>query len=605
MLEVPATPSRIIDSRHPSFHVNTFDWEKWRLSYEGGEAFRERYLKQLSSREDAPDFARRKDMTPIPTFAKSAIRDIRNAIFQRMRDIMRVGGSEKYRRAINGLDLGVDRRGSTMNAFLGMKVLEDLLVMGRVGVFVDSSVVSGDTLADARDARPYLYSYAVEDILSWSCTRPEEPSEFQSILLRDTCLNFDERTMLPLTTFQRYRMMWIDKNTGLVNLQFYDQNGREIDRDGQPTLAPTVLELTRIPFAMIDIGESLMKDVCEYQIAILNLVSTDVNFAVNANFAFYTEQRDLGRKGGHLKHVSSADGTSTAGGQGSNDEDIKVGATQGRAYDKNMDRPGYIHPSPEPLQVSIQLQEKLEADIRKLVNLAVVSVATRTSAESKSLDNQGLEAGLSYIGLKLESAERLISEFWAAYEDKVPSRRDIPLIKYPDRYSLKTDSDRIEEATMLAALMFKVPGREVKREIAKLIVQTLLGGKVNVETIDKITAEIQDAKYLTSDPTTIIQAVQAGLAGEQTGSIALGFQDDEYLQARKDHAERVARIAESQGIGNGNQGGSGDPASRGVPDLSANPSGAGADEKAASRDTTLRDNTKPPVRGDGKPKIEA
>lgn len=599
MLEVPASPTRIIDSRHPSFHVSTFDWEKWRIAYEGGEPFRERYLKQLSSREDTADFARRKEMTPIPTFAKAAIRDIRNAIFQRMRDILRTGGSEKYRRAINGLDLGVDRRGSTMNAFLGMKVLDELLVMGKVGVFVDSTVVAGDTLADAKNARPYLYSYAVEDILSWSCTRPEDPSEFQSLLLRDTCLNFDERTMLPLTTFQRYRLMWIDKATGLVNLQFYDENGREIDRNGVPTLEPAVLELTRIPFALIDIGESLMKDVCEYQIAILNLVSTDVNFAFNANFAFYTEQRDLGKKGAHLKHVSSADGTSTTGGQGSNDEDIKIGATQGRAYDKNMDRPGYIHPSPEPLQVSIQLQEKLEADIRKLVNLAVVSMATRTSAESKSLDNQGLEAGLSYIGLKLESAERLIAEFWSAYEDKVPSRREIALIKYPDRYSLKTDADRVEEATKLAALMFKVPGRESKREIAKLIVQTLLGGKVSVETIDKITHEIQESKYLTSDPATIIEAVQAGLCGEKTGSMALGFQDDEYLQAREDHVARVKRIAESQGMGDGG----GDPAARGVPDLSANPAGAGSAEKAASRDTTLRDNTKPPVRGAGKPKI--
>ena len=35
------------------------------------------------------------------------------------------------------------------------------------------------------------------------------------------------------------------------------------------------------------------------------------------------------------------------------------------------------------------------------------------------MDNQGLEAGLSYIGLVLESAERRIAEFWAAYEDEL------------------------------------------------------------------------------------------------------------------------------------------------------------------------------------------
>jgi len=42
-----------------------------------------------------------------------------------------------------------------------------------------------------------------------------------------------------------------------------------------------------------------------------------------------------------------------------------------------------------------------------------------------------------------------------------------------------------------------------------------------------------------------------------------------------------------------------DPAARGVPDLSAN-AGAGKEEKAASRDTTFKDTTKPSVRGKGK-----
>jgi hypothetical protein len=60
------------------------------------------------------------------------------AIFQRMRDITRRGGSQAYQRAVNGLNLGVDLRGNTMNGFLGIKVLTELLIMGRVGVYVDS-----------------------------------------------------------------------------------------------------------------------------------------------------------------------------------------------------------------------------------------------------------------------------------------------------------------------------------------------------------------------------------------------------------------------------------------------------------------------------------
>ena len=59
------------------------------------------------------------------------------------------------------------------------------------------------------------------------------------------------------------------------------------------------------------------------------------------------------------------------------------------------------------------------------------------------MDNQGLEAGLSYIGLVLENAERQIAEHWAAYEERNPLKRQIATIKYPDVYSLKTDADRV------------------------------------------------------------------------------------------------------------------------------------------------------------------
>ena len=73
---------------------------------------------------------------------------------------------------------------------------------------------------------------------------------------------------------------------------------------------------------------------------------------------------------------------------------IKVGATHGRTYDKGMNPPAFINPSAEPLRASLELQDRLKRDIRELVNLAVSSLAVRASAESKAMDNQGLEAGL-------------------------------------------------------------------------------------------------------------------------------------------------------------------------------------------------------------------
>ena len=155
---------------------------QWRITYNGGEYFRKLYLKKFSKREDDIDFNDRLEMTPIPAFARLAINDVRNSIFQRMRDITRRGGSSSYQSAVAGLNLGVDKRGLNMNAFLGVKVLTDLLIMGRVGVFVDAPALTGEVTlaqAQAQEQRPYLYYYPIEDILSWTCADQKSLPSFK------------------------------------------------------------------------------------------------------------------------------------------------------------------------------------------------------------------------------------------------------------------------------------------------------------------------------------------------------------------------------------------------------------------------------------------
>ena len=341
------------------------------------------------------------------------------------------------------------------------------------------------TLANTGNVAPYLYRYDIEDILSWTCSKPEEPSEFQAVLLRDTVMQFDQSYFLPTVQVQRYRYLWINPDTGKVNLQFYDIQAIA-GRSAGPAGGAVELELTRIPFVMLDIGNSLIKDVCGHQIALLNLGSSDVSYALRSNFPFYIEQKDLRAVGAHLKHAATADGTATTGGQGAAETDIQVGATHGRSYDKGMNPPAFINPSAEPLRASLELQDAAQAGHPRTGQPGGLGLAVRASAESKAMDNQGLEAGLSYIGLLLESAERQLCEHWAAYEERVVSKREVATIKYPDRYSLKTDADRIKEATDLTKLMNSVPGRKVKRELSKGIVQALLGGKVSVDDLEAI-----------------------------------------------------------------------------------------------------------------------
>jgi hypothetical protein len=593
--------------RHPAYLEDQMSWHDWRDTYDGGDRFVRKNLRRFSNRETPADFADRKFCTPIQSFAKVAVNDVRNSIFQRLRDVYRREGSENYMKATAGEIGGVDNKGASMQQFLGIDVLTELLVMGRAGVYTDMPTLSGyHSMADEGNARPYNYMYKVEDILSWTVAKPEEPGEFTAILLRDQGIDYNQGFVpgvrLPCGGFIRYRFLWIDPVDRKVRMKLLDDKDGLLDWDGNTITSGdgiTRLELDRIPFTMLDIGGSLLKDVYKHQVALLNLGSADVSYALKANYALFVEQRDMRAVGTHLKKSIDDDGTSNTSDNSKPGVEARTGVTYGRQYDMKADAPSFIHPSSEPLLASMKLQEKLEDDIRKLVNLAVQNKTGQRaiSAEAMKLSDQGLEAGLSYIGLVLEGAERRIAEHWAAYENKNPSKRQIATIKYPDRYSLKNDEDRIKEAKELAELMYTVPGTDVKKELSKNIVTALLSGKANTKTIDGIFAQIDKSNYATSDPETIIRAHEAGLVGEQTASIALGFGPEEYLQARKDHIARAEAIMKAQQAGKEES--NDDMAARGLPDLDPDKK-SGKGERDEANDTTLKVSKKSPDRGEGK-----
>lgn len=593
--------------RHPEYLEDELYWYDWRDTYNGGPRFVRRNLKKFSTRETTEDFSRRKFFTPIPAYAKAAVNDIRNSIFQRLRDVYRRDGSENYMRAVAGEISGVDNKGSSMQQFLGIDVLTELLVMGRAGIYVDMPQLSGlRTMADEGNARPYTYMYRVEDILSWAVAKPEEPGDFTALLLRDRGIDYNQGfahgAYLPSGGYTRYRFLWIDPVDKMVKMKLMDEEDNLIDFHGDAIQGGdgiTHLELERIPFTMPNIGGSLLKDVYKHQVALLNLGSSDVSYALKANYALYTEQKDMRAVGAHLKKPIDDDGTSNTSDNSKVGEESRTGVSYGRTYPMGADRPDFINPSSEPLIASMKLQEKIEDDIRKLVNLAVQNkIGQRAiSAEAMKMSDQGLEAGLSYIGLVLEGAERAIAAHWAAYENKDVDQRNIATVKYPDRYSLKNDEDRVKEAKELSELMYTVPGSEVKKELAKNIVTALLSGKANTKTIDSIFAQIDSSDYTTSDPDTIIRAHEAGLVGEQTASVALGFGPEEYLVAREDHIARAEAIMKAQQAGKEepNEG----MAARGVEDLDPDKN-SGKEERKEASDTTLKVDKKTPDRGEGK-----
>ena len=205
------------------------------------------------------------------------------------------------------------------------------------------------------------------------------------------------------------------------------------------------------------------------------------------------------------------------------------------------------------------------------MNLAITNIAPqRASAESRSIDEHGLEAGLSYIGLELEHGEREIGIVWSAYE----GGKDAPTIKYPTRYNLRSDADRRKEAEELKVLMESVPSLTYQKALAKDIARVVVGHKVSNEVIEAIQAEIDKAEVVVTDSETVIADHEAGFVSTEMASQIRGYPQGQVEQAKKDHAERAARIALAQS----------EAGARGVSDLSAD-ADAGKKEKERGSQT--------------------
>ena len=504
-------------SVHPDYTPNA--WRKYRYIKNGGNDFIDQYLVKFSTREDADDFIDRKKITPIPGFASAALIDIRNSIYQRMADITRKGGSSVFQDVVNGAYGGVDLKGATMNHFIGHEVLSELLFMGKVGVFVDMPAFIGSTKQEAENTHPYIYIYTAEEIKNWVYTEDNNNVDFETLLLEETYYEYDKYN-LPEEIKTRYRLF--QKRDDGVSLQYLDENDKKIGPE-------MLLEIDKIPFVLFELDRSLLKDVANHQIALLNLESSDISYALKANFPFYVEQYSGKFDSSHLKDNP----------ENNEDDQIEVGNIQGRRYAKGLDSPSFIHPSSEPIIASIEKQKQLKEDIRSLINLALSSIRPKfASAEAKQFDERGLESGLSFLGLILEKGEQQIANLFHQYENE----QETVTINYPERYGLKTDLQRMEEAERLDKLISVVPSKRYQKEVNKEIVRMLLGSRVSVKDLDTMIREIENANYMTADAETIHADVEKGIVSLETASLARGYNHDEPKKAEEDHAKRLKRI---------------------------------------------------------------
>ena len=336
-----------------------------------------------------------------------------------------------------------------------------------------------------------------------------------------------------------------------------------------------------------------MTDIANYQITLMNLASADVSFLLRANFPFYVEQFDPKSENYYQRRpaISSSvdeDGTTIVyegtaeDAETSKNQEIAAGPSAGRRFPVGLDMPSFIHPSSEPVTASMEKQDELKRDIKALARLAVSSMRpSMASAESKGYDERSLEAGLSAIGLELEQGERNVARFWSMYENLTGT---VPTIKYPTKYSLRTDNDRRDEAEELRKSMKNSPSITYQREALKEIVNIDMAHRVSLETLKKIEGEIDTAEVIFSDPDVLNGDVELGLIDPESASKAKNYPEGVVEKAKIAHAERAKRILEAQ------------TQARGVDELGGIDNASRDEKQETTTDVVPRDKT----RGEGK-----
>jgi hypothetical protein len=577
----PVTP-KLVTLRHPTYDENLLG--KYRLVYEGGQEFIEVALKRyVFERTDI--WTDRRALAYNPAFGEEAVGEYARAILQYQNDVIRVGGNPTYLACCRGELGGVDGQGSSMNSFIGRYVISELLAMGKVGIYVDNHKFMGTTLADTY-GHPYMYAYKAEDILNWSFI-PGHPDQLRAVLLRDNTEVIDPVSQLPYTTEEQFRHIYLDAE-GYCHVDFYDLEGT--------LLQYFKLDIKVIPFILVQITHSLLKNVCDYQAALLNLSSSTFFYAWQSNFPFYVEQYDPMYQDRYFEtrtndNPPDPESTNIPGTDNYSDmldspnprsdkDQITVGSLSGRRYVKGINSPAFINPSSEPMTASMSKEQQLKEEIRQLVALNVSSLTPKmASAESKALDREGLEGGLNFIGLTLELMERRSAFIWHAYS----GNKDGTKITYPESYTLLTEQDRRSEAKELKDLQHAVPSPTYQKKVCKKIASVMFGGAATPDEMKQMDLEIENSKVPTADPTILQMDHEAGFVSTATASQGRGYPAGESEKAAIDQALRLARIkdAQSPGVGAGASAGA-----RGVADESVTPIEDAREEKRLSQVTT-------------------
>ena len=509
-------------NEHPDRQKLTLD--RWRLIKDGGDAFVEEYLVKRDEEDDTL-FSQRKDITPDPCTASAAIDDLVNTLSARL-DVTRSGGTDAYQAIISGKEGGVDRHDTDMQTFIIRDTLPELCYMSMCGWLINGPSDPNDPYKT-----PYIEFYKAEDIYNWVYKN----NQLVAIGLRSSAAILDENgfSTESKTVFRVFLL-----KDGKVETHLEDENGTEIDVTSLlPGSSTEQLDLDEIPFVFLRLSVPLLQKIDKFQIAVLNLQSSDIDWLRTGNMVIYVEQTPAFMPG---LVRESTDPTVTPA-----RNEVVLGNRTGRSYAMTADKPDFIAPPAEPIKVSMDKQRDMADQVKEILK---THLNTMKLASSESIDklSQGLEAGLFVIGVILLTAEIAHSRIFSKYEGRGPNTATIA---YPKKYELRTEEARLAKAESLKQIQKKLGSNTAKKYIEIQIMQTLLEGKIPSEDYNNSIKEIMDSDFSIYDPEVLTSLVTEGIVSHQLASTTLGAPPTDSQVAQDEHIKRIEAVKLSQTSG--------------------------------------------------------
>lgn len=538
---IMAKKVRLIDIRHPVWSDNQSDWMTWRLTYEGGQAFLDTFLKKFSRREGRTDFLQRKELTYNPSHTSTCLNMYRDSLMSKAHEIVRTG-DPIYKDICSK---NVDQSNNSMNSFMGLQFIPWLMAQQRRFIMVDAPPVVEGTTRDQDNGRPFIWAVNAENVLAWKF----EDGKMTKVLIQEVAEVEDVDTGLAVDTDIQYRYMELvpagsDPIQVSKDYEFVPPSSTEpcvmvrlIDKIGKDKCEPYSLNLPRLPLVMGELVESMLKNVAPIQIALMNLNSTDMVFLFKGNFPLYVENRDKAQRvippRATKKTVRDMEKVDMEDREA--DEDIinrerkEVGTMAGVSFGKDLVAPSFIGPPISNCQLSMAKQGEMKQEIRVLLDLSLVSMAQKAltqSGESKAMDRVGLDKGLSYVGTVCEQVERDVAEIIHLFLQSTTKFE----VKYPTEYSLKTKAERLEECTSLQAGKAMVRSKTWQNEVSKDQVRTVLQSRVDASVIETICNEIDENEWFDEslERSQILGAdILNKLVSTKTASLMRGYPEGE------------------------------------------------------------------------------